>query len=225
MARQLTFDLPVRPALEREDFFVSPANELALATLDAPGNWPDGKMLLIGPEGAGKSHLARVWAAAEAARIVAADAVAGLDLPDDDALVVEDADRIAGDRRAEIALFHVHNHLLARGARLLVTARNAPGRWGLTLPDLKSRMEATATATLLAPDDALLSAVLIKLFADRQLAVSPRVIQWILPRMDRSFAALHRLVADLDAAALAHGGPVTQRIAAEVLDSANRDTQ
>lgn len=223
MARQLTFDLPVRPALGREDFFVSPANALALAALDAAADWPQGKMLLIGPEGAGKSHLAQVWAGAESARVVAAAELAALPLPDPAPLVVEDADRIAGDRAAEVALFHLHNHMLSGRARLLITARAAPRSWGLTLPDLASRMEATASAQLLPPDDALLAAVLVKLFADRQIAVAPALIPWLVQRMDRSFAAARRLVAELDARSLARGGPVTRALAAEILDSAILD--
>ncbi|OYX45313.1 MAG: chromosomal replication initiator DnaA [Rhodobacterales bacterium 32-67-9] len=221
MPRQLTFDLPVRPALGRGDFFVSPSNALALAALDA-GGWPEGKMLLVGPEGAGKSHLAQVWATETRARVLDATALPGQP-PDDLALVVEDAERIAGDRAAETALFHLHNHVLARGGRLLLTAGAAPRLWGLTLPDLASRMEATTTATLLPPDDALLAAVLVKLFADRQIAVAPTLIDWLLPRMDRSFAAARRLVAELDARALARGGAVTRALAAEVLDSDDTD--
>ena len=222
MARQLAFDLPVRPALGREDFFVSPANELALAALDA-GNWPQGKMLLLGPEGAGKSHLAQVWAGDTGARVIAAADLAARPLADPDPMVVEDADRIAGDRAAETALFHLHNHLLAAQAPLLMTARRAPAHWGLTLPDLKSRMEATAVAELLPPDDALLSAVCLKLFADRQVQVTPNLIQWLIRRIDRSFAAAREAVATLDAAALQRGRSVTRALAAEVLDTAQDD--
>ena len=222
MARQLAFDLPVRPALGREDFFVSPANELALAALDA-GNWPQGKMLLLGPEGAGKSHLAQVWAGDTGARVIAAADLAARPLADPGPMVVEDADRIAGDRAAETALFHLHNHLLAAQAPLLMTARRAPAHWGLTLPDLKSRMEATAVAELLPPDDALLSAVCLKLFADRQVQVTPNLIQWLIRRIDRSFAAAREAVATLDAAALQRGRSVTRALAAEVLDTAQDD--
>lgn len=214
---QLAFDLPVRPALGREDFFVSPANELALAALDA-GDWPQGKMLLIGPEGSGKSHLAHVWAGDRGARIVRAADLPGSDLPEPGPIVIEDADRIAGHAAAEVALFHLHNHILAAGAPLLVTARSAPRDWGIALPDLASRMQATATAQLLAPDDALLAAVLVKLFADRQLAVTPTLIPWLVSRMDRSFAAARRIVAELDALSLARGTAVTRALAAEVLD-------
>jgi chromosomal replication initiation ATPase DnaA len=223
MPRQLAFDLPVRAALGREDFFVSPANRLALAALDA-GNWPQGKMLLLGPEGAGKSHLAQVWAGDVGAQVFRAIDLSHTPLPDPGPVVVEDADRIAGGHGAEAALFHLHNHLLAAGAPLLITARSGPTRWGLTLPDLKSRLEATAVAELLPPDDALLSAVCVKLFADRQVQVAPNLIDWLIRRIDRSFAAARVAVATLDAAALQRGRPVTRTLAAEVLDRSDADT-
>ncbi len=222
MGRQLIFDLPVRPALGRGDFFISPANALALAQIDA-GDWPGGKLLLIGPAGAGKSHLARVWATEAAAEVLDASDLPELP-PEAPAVVIEDADRIAGDRAAETLLFHIHNHILACGGRILLTAAAPPRRWGLVLPDLASRMEATAVAEIAPPDDALLSAVLVKLFSDRQIAVSPRLIAWLVRRMGRSFAAAGALVAELDARALAQGGPVTFEIAREVLDSGHSDT-
>lgn len=226
MARQLTFDLPVRPALGRGDFFVSPANALALAALEAPGDWPAGKLMLIGPEGAGKSHLARVWANAEAAEVVAAADLATRPAPPQSrAVVVEDADRIAGMRTAETALFHLHNLVLAEGGQLLLTARTAPGRWPMVLPDLASRLQATATARLGPPDDALLAAVLAKLFADRQIRVPPALIPWLVARMDRSFAAADALVASLDAAALAAGRPISLALARSVLDRPGGDGQ
>lgn len=216
MARQLTFDLPVRPALGRGDFLVSPANALALAQIDRD-DWPGGKLLLIGPEGAGKSHLAQVWATETGAVVLEAVALPEAP-PEASAVVVEDAGKVAGDAAAETRLFHLHNHVLARGGRLLLTAATPPRRWGLTLPDLASRMEATALAAISPPDDALLSAVLVKLFADRQIAVAPGLIVWLVRRMDRSFAAARTLVAELDARALAQGGPVTRGIAREALD-------
>ncbi len=219
MIEQLTFDLPVRPALGREDFLVSPANALAVATLDQPDLWPNGKLLLIGPEGAGKTHLAMVFAARTGAQVIEAGDLAAADLPEAAALVIENADTAAGDPDAETALFHLHNHMTGRGGLLLLTAARAPRDWGLTLPDLQSRMEATATATLLPPDDALLGAVLVKLFADRQLQVAPGFIRWLVRRIDRSFATARAVVAALDAAALATKRPINSTLAATLLDS------
>lgn len=218
MARQLTFDLPVREALGREDFFVSEANAVALAALDTWEHWPQGKMALVGPPGAGKTHLAHVWAREAGARIVAARDLAGADLPTLRAhVVVEDADEVAGDAAAEAALFHLHNMVLSQNGRLLLTARTPPNRWPLSLPDLASRMQAAGVAKLDAPDDRLLSAVLMKLFADRQLAVPPAVIAYLTKRIDRSFAAARGAVDRLDAAALTEGRTITRPMAAQVM--------
>src|SRR6056297_3620130 len=164
MARQLVFDLPSRPSHARGDFFVSPANADAVAFIDRPEDWPNGRLTLIGPEGAGKTHLAHVWAAQSGARVVAARDIAEDDTPDLSeaaALAVEDVPRIAGDRAAETRLFHLHNALAARGAPLLLTARAPAARWPLVLPDLASRMAQAGQLALAPPDDALLCAVMV----------------------------------------------------------------
>jgi chromosomal replication initiation ATPase DnaA len=225
MPRQLTFDLPVLTALGRDDFFVSPANSLAAAALDAPNGWPDRKMMLVGPEGSGKSHLAQIWAATQHGTVMTATALRDPVPALAAAVVIEDCDRIAGDRLAETKLFHLHNIVLAEGGQILFTARTPPNQWGLALPDLASRMEATATATLLPPDDVLLGAVLVKLFADRQIAPPSTLIPWLVTHMDRSFAAARRFVGTLDAMALAQGRPIGRTLAAEVLDSWDQDAQ
>ena len=220
MIRQLIFDLPVRQARGRDDFFVAPPNALALATLDAPESWPQGRMLLIGPEGAGKSHLAAIWSEAHAAPIVPAAALSADLAPTlvrSGAAVIEDAQALGQRPEAQAALFHLHNLMGAEGGLLLITADRPARDWGLTLPDLLSRMSAHATARIAPPDDALLSAVLVKLFADRQIQVPPALIGWLVPRIDRSFAFARRLVAALDARALAERRPVSRTMAAEVL--------
>ncbi|OYU39970.1 MAG: chromosomal replication initiator DnaA [Pseudorhodobacter sp. PARRP1] len=220
MSRQLAFDLPSGEAFRRADFFASPANAQALASVEAWRDWPGGKLVLIGPEGAGKTHLAHIWAEMAGAEVIAAQRLADADLHDlaQGPVAVENADRIAGDREAEVALFHLHNLLDGRG--LLVTAARPPRDWGLTLPDLLSRIQAASVAQLDPPDDMLLSAVLIKLFADRQIAVPPNLIPYLVSRMDRSIAAAREWVKFLDARALALGRPVTRALAAEVLDLA-----
>jgi chromosomal replication initiation ATPase DnaA len=216
--RQLVLDLPARPALGRADFFVSPANELALAQVDAWPGWPGGRLAVAGPPGAGKTHLVHVWAARSGAAILAGPAAIDLAaLAPDAALAVEDVDRLAGDRAAEVALFHLCNHLAAGGGSLMVSGREPPARWPLALPDLASRLGVAAVARLEPPDDDLLAAVLVKLFADRQLAVEPGLVRYLVSRMERSFAAAERLVADLDRAGLAARRPITPRLAAEVL--------
>ena len=221
MAEQLSFDLPVRAALGREDFFVSPTNAEAVAMIEDWQGWPSHKMVLTGPAGAGKTHLAHVWAGLSGAEIITTHDLAGCDITRlaEGCVVVEDADAVACDSTAETALFHLHNLTLAEGGALLVTARTPPHLWGLTLPDLASRLQGTLHSTLGPPDDALLSAVLTKLFADRQLMPSPDTIPYLVRRMERSFRAAEEVVADLDSTALARHRPITRALAARVLDN------
>lgn len=225
MARQLSFDLPVRTALGREDFFVSPANALAVAQIDGWRDWPGGKLLLYGPEGAGKTHLAHVWAAESGARVIPAADLPGAEIPALAAapVAVEDVERIAGDRAAQDALFHLHNLALAERQALLLTGTGAPRHWGLTLPDLMSRIEGTQAARLEPPDDSLLEALLVKLFADRQLSPRTRLIRYLLPRMGRSFRDAQEVVTRLDEAALASGRPMDLALARDVLDNPSDD--
>lgn len=219
MATQLGFDLPVRAALGREDFFVSPANAMAVALLEGWQGWPGRKLLLIGPAGAGKTHLAHVWAAQSRARILPA---AGLERADIPALaqghvVVEDIDQIAGQQGAEQALFHLHNLVIAEGHSLLLTSACAPQHLGLSLPDLQSRVQGCQSASLGAPDDRLLGAVLMKLFADRQLVPTPDTLPYLVRWMTRSFDSARQIVAEMDAQALAQGRPLNRALAREVL--------
>lgn len=225
MIRQLAFDLPAREAWRREDYFLSPANATALAAVDDWRNWPGGKLLLTGPQGSGKTHLARLWASETGAAVLPAADLAEADLPAlsaHGAVAVEDAEAAAGHPQREAAFFHLHN-LVTQAGHLLVTAQHPPRDWGLRLPDLASRLQAAPVARIDAPDDALLSAVLIKLFADRQITVPPALIPYLLARMERSIAAARDLVARLDAHALAAARPITRQLAADVLGEDGAD--
>ena len=222
MAQQLTFDLPVRTALERSDFFVSEANATAVASLDTWPDWPDRKLLLFGPQGSGKTHLTHVWAEASGGRIVSArdldpgsiEALAALRC-----VAIEDIDQIAGQPGLEQALFHLHNLTLAEGGQLMLTGTGAPASWNIALPDLKSRILGTPAVSLDLPDDALLAALMMKLFSDRQLSVQPNLLSYLMTRIDRSFSAVHTVVELLDHEALAQGSAVTRSFAAKVLDN------
>ena len=224
MAEQLRFDLPARPALGREDFFVSPANAAAVGMIEGWQAWAARKLVLSGPSGAGKTHLAHVWAALADAQVIAAPDLAGADIPALAArnIAIEDAQLIAGHQAAEEALFHLHNLTLAEGHSLLITADSPPKRWGLDLPDLASRMQGTALVALDPPDDDLLAAVLMKLFADRQLSPAPETIPYLIPRMARSFDAARRVVTALDDAALDSGRPINRTLARQVLDKLDK---
>lgn len=218
MAEQLVFDLPVREARGRENFFVSPSNAAALEAIEAWKGWPGGKMILVGPPGSGKTHLAHVWAALSGATLRDTARIAGEDpsrLAEHGPLVLEDAE--AGGV-PEQALFHLHNLLAEAGHALLITATSPPRDWDLTLPDLRSRMDAAPVARLNAPDDPLLKAVLLKQFSDRQISVSPRAIDWLIARLERSFDAVKDAVERLDRASLSENRAVTWKLAARVLD-------
>ena len=227
MATQLGFDLPVRPALGRDDFLVAPSNAVALAMMDDWPNWAKHKLALTGPAGAGKTHLAHVWADATGARIVAARDLAGSDIEDlsRTPVAVEDVDEIATDAAAQIALFHLHNLMAAAAVPLLMTGTTPPRHWALSLPDLQSRVDAAGHARLDPPDDTLLAAVLAKLFADRQLVPKPDVIPYLLNHMDRSFAAARDMVSALDASSLAQKRALTRAFAAQVLDNAPKGAE
>ena len=213
MPRQLTFDLSARPARGRGDFFVSSANAAAVALIDSSEEWPGRRLLLVGPEGAGKTHLAHVWADTTGAVFLRpGDDPATLSTP----AVIEDADRWGRDH--DTTLFHLLNIATERGLPLLLTARRLPADWGIALADLQSRVSAVTLARIEPPDDALLMAVVTKLFADRQIVPPPSLIHWLLPRIERSFAAAERMVARLDAAALAEGRAPSRSLARKVLD-------
>lgn len=217
MAEQLGLALPSRTALGRDDFFVSPANALALALIDDWRAWPEGKLLLSGESGAGKTHLTHLWAEMSGARIVPAATLSEADVPTlaTTPVALEDVPQVQN----EAALFHLHNLMRAEGHALLLTGTGDVTTWGLTLPDLISRVQAATRVTLDAPDDALLSALLIKLLADRQLTPGPKLVPYLLKRMDRSFAAAAALVDRLDAASLAQKRAITPALAASLLDN------
>ena len=223
--QQMSFDLPVRTALGREDFFVSPANAMAVAMIEGWENWPTRKLALVGPSGAGKTHLTHVWAALADAKIIAARDIVHHDIPTlaSGNIAIEDVPMIAGNREAEEALFHLHNLTLAEGNSLLLTAPIAPLRWGLTLPGLDSRLQGVHMGILGRPDDAVLAAVLMKLFADRQLSPTPDTLPYLTRRMDRSFDMAYRVVSALDAAALDLQKPINRTLAAKVLDTLDQE--
>lgn len=216
--RQLVFELPHRPALGVEDFLVSDSNAEAVALIDRWPDWPVGAAVICGPSGSGKSHLANVWRAKTAATIVEAGDVTTARVPDlakCGRLVVENVNA-GGD---EQALFHLLNLVREERLALLFTSDLAPGDLAITLPDLRSRLKAVPLAVILPPDDALLRAVLVKLFADRQLSVEPAVIDYVVLRMERSLAAARAVVGEIDRLALTLQRSVTRTIAASVLKS------
>ena len=215
--RQLALALPVEERLDLEDFLVGSSNEMAFAMIEAWPEWSEKVQVLTGPAGTGKSHLASIWAErAGATRITAAllheqdpEALAG-----HSALLIEDADR-AG--LAEAAFFHLLNAVRRTGTPVLITARTQPDLWGLKTADLLSRLRLAPQTALETPDDALLGAILVKFFLERQIVVDTALVEFLRARVERSVPTMRALVEQLDQEALARGRRVNRALAAEIL--------
>jgi chromosomal replication initiation ATPase DnaA len=222
-ARQLAFDLPHRAASGANDFLVAGPNEAAVAWLDRWPDWPGPGLALHGPQGCGKTHLLRVWQARSGARLMRPADLASVDLAAfagaPAAVALDDCDENLPEQR----LLHLYNLLAAAGRHLLLAGREPPARWRLTLPDLSSRLGALPAVAIAGPDDRLLAGILVKLFSDRQLRIEAPVVDYLLPRMERSFAAADRLVSRLDATALALGRGVTVALARRALEAEERE--
>ena len=207
------------PSLGGEDFLVSGSNEQAVTLINAWPDWPNPIAVLSGPQGSGKTHLVNVWRAISGALSFPAAALADavvcvLERPVP--IAIEDFDQAPVD---EHTAFHLLNLARERRFDLLITGRRPPGEWAIALPDLRSRLRSAALVTIEEPDEALLSAVLVKLFADRQLGVEPDVIGYVMRRMERSMAAAQSLVEALDRTALAEKRAVTRALAAKLFSA------
>jgi chromosomal replication initiation ATPase DnaA len=216
MSNQLAFDWPTGVALGPDDFFVSEANAQAFAMLGTPETWPERKLALIGPTGSGKSHLARVFQSQNDAVLFKATTIGADFRTDAKTVIIEDIEGLPSI--AEEAAFHLHNNLRNARGTLLLTSHVPPSRWPIALPDLASRMQATTVVQITNPDDALLSALMMKLFADRQINPQPQLVQYLTTRIERSYAAAAEIVSRLDTAALAQGRKINKALAAELLD-------
>lgn len=220
---QLTLALAHRPALARQDFLQGPSNQAAFDALTGPGA-PSLRLAISGPEGAGKTHLASIWG-----EMTGAVTLNTADLTDDHvaamgeapAVVLEQADDVPRD--GEALLFHALNLTKAEGTALLITGRTPPARWQIATPDLASRLQAMMHIVIQPPDDMLLSSILAKLFADRQLTVGKEVVKYIVRRMERSFAAAERTVDALDRMSLARKRPITRPLAIEMFETNETD--
>ncbi|MFL6790010.1 MAG: chromosomal replication initiator DnaA [Bradyrhizobium sp.] len=218
--RQLAFALPHAESLTRDNFLEGPANEAGLSLIDAWPDWPNRVMLLVGPEGSGKSHLGAIWAEQAGARSTSAHTLIAAAVPGalaTGAVVVEDLKPQGFDERA---MFHLMNLAREDEAFVLLTARIPPSAFEIELRDLRSRLRAVPTVSLQPPDDFLFRALIVKFCADRQLTVDESVVSYLSNRIERSYAAARQAVELLDAEALRLGRPVTRALAAELLRNA-----
>jgi chromosomal replication initiation ATPase DnaA len=214
--RQLVLALNHAESFAREDFLRGPSNAVALTLIDRWPDWPDRIVALIGPEGSGKSHLAAIWAETAGARVLAAKLLAQIDPPSalaTGALIIEDLEPDGLDERA---LFHLINLAREEGAYVLLTSRTAVAGFPLTVRDLVSRLRALPSVAMAPPDDALLRSLIVKLAADRQLAVDETLVNYLANRVERSFAGARAAIVRLDQEAMRLHRPVTRALAAEI---------
>jgi chromosomal replication initiation ATPase DnaA len=219
---QLILDLPHRAALGASDFLIGPSNQAAADMIDLWPNWPQASVAVVAPPHAGKSHLANVWLLRSGAARLEARALSEADVPAataHGAVLVEDLHAGIADERA---MFHLLNQVREHKLTMLLTSRTAPGEVEARLPDLRSRLRALPVVTIAPPDEALLKAVLVKLFTDRQLSVEPGLIGYIAMRMERSMEAAATVVAEIDRTAMTSHRKVTRVLAAEVLEGLAR---
>jgi len=210
LPRQLALPFPHAGSHAAEDFLEAPSNAAALAWLADTGAWPQKRLTLFGPEGAGKTHLLHVWTGRTGALLLDGPGLPALPAPGPAA--VDDAD-LAPER----ALLHLLNANAERGHPTLLAARLPPARWPVALPDLASRLKSITAAGIAPPEDSLLRALLARLLSDRQLAVPPAVQDWLLLHLPREAAALREAVARIDRLALAAGRRVTRALAAQAV--------
>ena len=214
---QLVFDLAHRPALGAEDFLISRSNKAAADVIDRWPHWPQASLVVVGPPRSGKTHLANVWRLKSGAARLAASELSEADIAkvaSSAAVLVEDLHRGIGDERA---LFHLLNLVREHKLSMLLTSQMPAGELEPALPDLRSRLRALPLVNIEPPDEALLKAVLVKHFLDRQLTVEPHVIGYMALHMERSMEAAATLVAEIDRVALASRRKVTRALAAEIL--------
>jgi chromosomal replication initiation ATPase DnaA len=206
---QLVLPLEPRNAMTRADFIEAPGNARALAFLDSWPDWQAPAAALCGPSASGKTHLAQIWAARSGARL--ADARTLRD-PIAAAAVVENCDSVTGHGH-EPALFA----MLERGAPLLLTGRADPAQWSVSLPDLASRFRALVSFELGQADEALLMALAVKLFADRQVMVPEAVVTRLVQGLERSPAAIRDFIAHADQVAMSRQKPINLQLIRELM--------
>jgi chromosomal replication initiation ATPase DnaA len=211
--RQLRLKLRQPASYSRQNFVTGPSNAQARDRLEAWPAWHGGALALVGPEGVGKTHLAKLWAArAEAVELdrAAPDIVLAAGRP----ALVEDIDRGIDPE----ALFHLINMAAQDGGALLLTARVAPAAWPAPLRDLRSRLNALPVAEIEPPDDAVLEAILRKLFRERNIRPPKEVFPYLLFRMERSIAAARDIVRRLDETADHERRPISRALARQILE-------
>ena len=215
--RQIPMELPHQPAMGRDDFLIAESNRTAFDMIEAWPDWPASILFLVGPEGSGKSHLAAIWQSAAGANQASCAELTVESVPEmmeGGALLLDDC---VASQHNERALFHLFNYVREQSGHVLLVSEKMPAYWTVSLPDLRSRLRAAPVITVDEPDDALLRAVLAKLFHDRQIAVDESVLAFMIVRMERSLRAASVLVEEIDKQALAAKAPVTRTFVSRLM--------
>ena len=220
--RQLLLRFDHRPSLSGDDFFVAESNQTAVLWIDRWPQWPTTALVLYGPAGCGKTHLVEVFLAATGARSLSLEELSAKEPPalleESPACVLDDAEDVIS-AGLEQALFHLYNTVNETGRHLLLTARQPPSRWPVALADLRSRLNAASAIPISRPDDAMMRAILAKLFADRQVRVDEEVLTLMINRMERSFEAARSVVAEIDETALRSRRKVSVSLVRKILSA------
>jgi len=221
MSNQLSFSLPKKETLDRDNYFVSQANQGAVSLIEDWINWPSRKLILVGSEGSGKTHLGHLWASEVGATIINATTLMEQQISElsKAPVLVEDINEIQRNQPVEIILFHLHNLLHSEGHSLLMTSQILPGRLSFSLKDLQSRIEASIIAKLHPVDDDLLGAILIKMFADRQIYFSDKLLTYVLSRVERSYTAAKLFVEEVDSKAMTESRVIGKRLVRDILEA------
>jgi chromosomal replication initiation ATPase DnaA len=222
--RQLPLPLPHNAAMGADDFLVTPCNRDAAAWIEKWPDWPAHGLILTGLAGSGKTHLLNLWLEKSGGKRVSEQDLLAQNATslaaETSSLAIDNADALAGKSFAEERLFHLFNQLKEAKGWLLLTMERGAGHAGFLLPDLRSRLLTLPAAALLAPDDTLLEALIVKQFRDRQVTLAAGVVAYLAPRMGRDAAGIRDLVERLDLASLAEGRKITIALARKVLGDA-----
>jgi chromosomal replication initiation ATPase DnaA len=221
MSNQLSFSLTKKETLDRDNYFVSQANRGAVSLIEDWINWPSQKLILVGSEGSGKTHLGHLWAGEVGATIISATTLMEQQISElsKAPVLVEDINEIQRNQPVEIVLFHLHNLLHSEGHSLLMTSQILPGRLRFSLEDLQSWIEASTIAKLHPVDDDLLGAILIKMFADRQIYFSDKLLTYVLSRVERSYTAAKLFVEEVDSKAMAESRVIGKKLVRDILEA------
>ncbi len=218
---QLPFDLGYRQAYEREDFWVSSSNRDAVALLDTWPKWSSHTLIVLGAKASGKTHLLQVWKQeANAVELSVAD-LAEINLVktlyNTRCIAIDDAYKAIGNEDQEKVLLHIYNALKDKGGNMVLCFESPVKDYDFIVPDLKSRLMSLSVAAITPPDEELMAVMLTKMFSDRQIFVPQEVVQFILPRIERSFSVMRDLVEAIDHKALVQKKSVTIPLVKELI--------